>query len=698
MDNPCQHWNLSPPVPYLRSALNNIMRNFLLCLLIWSSSTATWAQSQAIRVSRPVADRGNFNPDLQPFYHGVASGDPTASSVIIWTRITPQDNQAAIIGTYLVATDTAFVNLVTSGSFTALAAEDYTVKIDLTGLTAGMIYYYYFQALGANSLIGRAKTCPESTAITNLKFAVVSCANYEAGFFNAYGAVAERNDLDAVIHLGDYIYEYGTGTYGLPDRVNEPPNEIITLADYRTRYSLYRLDADLIRLHQQHTFINVWDDHESANGSYTDGADNHQANEGSWEARKAISKRVYFEWMPIRDNANSTVYRKISYGGLCDLLMLDTRLEGRGPTPPHFDTPDVPPRHIISDTQYNWLIDHLKQSSARWKVLGNQVLFSTYNVGFIAGPVGLLSITAIRAAEDQFAGHWESFPTQRNGLIDSLQQLNIDNVVIISGDSHSSWSFDVTKEAVRYPFTSNHLPKPNPYNVITGAGYDPDTGAGSWAVEFATPSISSTNYDETAGNLVAGQVEIAMNRPTTIFNVNYNPHLKYVDLDRHGYFLLDLTTDKAQADYYYVPTVTAPADGSTFGKAMLTLQAQNHLQTGTTPAAPKPVQDAPSPLAPLPFFSGADLPASPVTVFSCHPNPTAGDVYLQLGFQEKTLAGINVYDLVGKRVLSAVPRQEFDPGVYNLSINMAVLPAGVYLLYVESQGEALAVRRIVVGK
>lgn len=189
-----------------------------------------------------------------------------------------------------------------------------------------------------------------------------------------------------------------------------------------------------------------------------------------------------------------------------------------------------------------------------------------------------------------------------------------------------------------------------------------------------------------------------MNQPTTIFHVNYNPHLKYVDLDRHGYVLLDLQAEKAQADYYYVPTVTAPADGATFGKAMLTLGAQNHLQTGTIAAAPKPVQDDPAPWVPLPFTSNVRTPASPVTVFGCYPNPTSGDIYLQIGFSKKTLAGINVYDLAGQRVLSSVPSREFEPGVYNLSIGTAGLPGGAYLLSVDGQGKALSVKSIVVRK
>ncbi|MEO0875860.1 MAG: alkaline phosphatase D family protein, partial [Bacteroidota bacterium] len=467
-----------------------------------------------------VATRSlTFNGDLRPFFHGVASGDPTASSVMIWTRVTPEEPGPVTV-TYQVATSLAFDNIVADGEVTTDEDRDYTVKVDVSGLAAGSTYYYYFTALDGNSLVGRAKTTPEG-GVDHLRFGVASCSNYEGGYFNAYGALAERNDLDAVLHLGDYIYEYGPGVYGLnlPERVNEPGNEILSVSDYRTRYSLYRLDPDLIRLHQQHTVISVWDDHESANDSYVDGAENHQPDtEGSWEERRNISKQVYFEWMPMRDNADQSIYRTFSYGDLCDLIMLDTRLEGRVEPPANFDDVDEPVRTIISETQFDWLIDNLRNSEAQWKVLGNQVLFSTFNVGFAAGAFDGVpdptNIDSVRVAENTFIDNWESYPTQRNAVIDSLRELGIDNTVIVTGDSHSSWAFDVTKEPVLYPRPEFlNIPQPNPYNSDSGEGYDPDNGDGSWAVEFGTPSISSPNFDEALGAALTAQYEFLMNNP-----------------------------------------------------------------------------------------------------------------------------------------------------------------------------------------
>ncbi|MDX2133797.1 MAG: alkaline phosphatase D family protein [Saprospiraceae bacterium] len=662
----------------------------LVCALVLLS-TGIFAQNTQIgKVSR---ERSGFNADLKPFFHGVASGDPTSSSVVIWTRVTPENNDPSISGKYFVATDTGFANTIREGAFTTTADKDYTVKIDLTGLNPGTTYYYYFQTSEGNSLIGRAKTCPAGP-VDNLKFAVISCSNYEGGYFNTYGEIAKRNDIDAVIHLGDYIYEYGAGTYGiqLPGRVNEPATEILTLADYRTRYSLYRLDEKLIRAHQQHTFITIWDDHESANDSYVDGAENHQPNEGSWEDRKAVSKKVYFEWLPIRDYPGENIYRKVSYGNMADLLMLDTRLEGRVQPPPHFDTPDNPARNIISPTQYNWLIDNLKNSSATWKILGNQVLFSTFNVGF-AAQFSAGNIDSIRQYEDVFIDNWESYPTQRNSIIDTLRDADIDNVVIITGDSHTSWAFDVTKQAVLYP--NPPIPQPNPYNAATREGYTGATGDGSWAVEFGAPSVSSPNFDEAVGASLTGIFEASINNPIPFLgNANYNPHLKFVDLDRHGYFVLDLRGNAAQADFYYVPTVAADTSGESFGAGRLTLAGTNRLIAATAAAAPKPLQDIPAPQDPKRFNVSAKSPNGAVTVFSCYPNPTSGDVFMQAGFKSTATAAINVYDLNGKLVMNGLAAQSYKAGVYNLFVNISELPKGAYLIRLEGEN-AFSAQKVV---
>ena len=242
----------------------------------------------------------DFDPDYKPFYHGVASGDPLADRVIIWTRVTPETSPMAPVDVHWqVATDSGMTHVVQSGVFTTDAERDYTVKVDVTDLAPYTTYYYHFSALNATSITGRTRTAPTADEADRLRFAVVSCSNYQAGYFSAYRKIAERADLDAVIHLGDYIYEYsasGEDFYGNEDlrqnRSHLPDKEIVTLDDYRTRYSQYRLDPDLRAVHQQHPFIAVWDDHESTNDSYEDGAQNHQSEtEGPWEERKSESKQ-----------------------------------------------------------------------------------------------------------------------------------------------------------------------------------------------------------------------------------------------------------------------------------------------------------------------------------------------------------------------------------------------------------------------
>ncbi|MBI3259327.1 MAG: alkaline phosphatase D family protein, partial [Ignavibacteriae bacterium] len=317
----------------------------------------------------------NFDSKLKPFYHGVASGDPLDDRVILWTRVTPETD-GVIEVKWKIATDTLLRNVVLSGNTTTDESKDYTVKVDAIGLKAATTYFYGFEAFGRKSLTGRTRTAPIGS-VEHLRFAVVSCSNYQQGFFNAYGRIAERKDLDAIIHLGDYIYEYAEGEYGYSKEVgrgHRPKNEAISLTDYRIRHSFYKLDPDLRRAHQQHPFIPIWDDHESANDSYKDGADNHDSTkEGSWNDRKYSSQQAYFEWMPIRPQSNSNkIYRKISYGNLLDLILLDTRLEGRDKQLGTIDTAHQrvidtsvwksSNRTILGDEQCNWFFDKLQHS------------------------------------------------------------------------------------------------------------------------------------------------------------------------------------------------------------------------------------------------------------------------------------------------------------------------------------------------
>lgn len=659
------------------------MKKYLVVVLLLSLGLAGCSQTKSIFSFKRKNGVLPFNPQLKPFYHGVASGDPLSDRVIIWTRITPDTSTQTITATWQMATDTAMQNVVQSGTVTTDATKDFTVKVDVTGLSPATTYYYSFTSDGVTSTIGRARTAPTGN-VNHLRFAVVSCNNYEAGFFNAFARIADRNDLDAVIHLGDYIYEYATKVYGdaSTERFVEPEKEVISLGEYRTRYSSYKLDADLQRVHQQQTFITVWDDHESSNDSYKDGAQNHQSNEGDWNTRREISKQVYFEWMPIRDYPANKIYRNIHYGDLADLIMLDTRLEGRDKLPANFDDPDTPKRDMLGKQQYNWFMGELKNSQARWKVIGNQIIFSNFNVGFAArNGMGLpapSNMNAIREAENNFLNFWESYPTERNSIIDTIEQNSIKNVVFITGDSHASWAFDVTKQAAIYPDSNNsNYASPSPT-------YDRATGKGSVAVEFCTPSITSANFDEHVGSLLAAQFENWTNTPIMLMNNSiYNPHLKYADVDRHGYFILDLKEDSAQANYYYVDRIDKPSKTEEFEINTFTMNDSCRVMLSNTPASQKAQQEVPAPSNTSPSV-GVNTPKAPV-IFHAYPNPANTVFNIQYGLLQKSEVSIDVFSLDGKKVSTWQQRQK--AGLYTYNLQIGSYKKDLYLFTITADGK-----------
>ena len=632
-----------------------------------------------------------FNPELKPFYHGVASGDPLTDRVIIWTRITPDSgNTTAKDVNWKVATDSLFKNVVNSGTANTNFSKDYTVKVDVTNLQAGTTYYYVFNYKGAYSLTGRMRTVTSNT--NHLRFAVVSCNNYEAGFFNGFKKIGQRNDIDAVIHLGDYIYEYAPKGYGdsLNGRFVEPTKEIVSEADYRTRYSVYRLDPDLRYAHQQQTFISIWDDHESCNDSYTDGAENHQQNEGDWQTRKAISKKVYFEWMPIRDASSNIIYRKISYGSMLDLIMLDTRLEGRVKPPVNFDDVDLPVRTTLGTTQLNWFMNNLKNSTAKWKVIGNQILFSDMNVGFGAvnaqGQPAITDINAIRGVENLFIDNWESYPTERNSILDTMKNRGIKNTIFLTGDSHASWSFDLTKKPAIYPNPlAANLPTPS-------STYTQATGAGSVGVEFATPSITSANFDEAIGKAQTGQFEYLINNPVPVGppfgSVVYNPHLKYVDLDRHGYFILDLKDDSAQADYYYVDTLRISTNKETFGKGVVTANNSNRItRLSSKNAVGKSVQQGQAPAKPMANSSSIkNSIQNNAIIIGTYPIPTDNLLHINYALNESGLTDIAIYNSKGE-FIKTVKIGFQHAGIYTYSLDVSKLIAGIYFFQMIVDGQ-----------
>lgn len=498
-----------------------------------------------------------------PFYHGVASGDPLADAVIIWTRVTPVNTTNEIIdGQWTIATDTAMKNIVQTDVFRTDISKDFTVKIDVQNLQSNTYYYYQFEALGKKSIVGRTKTAPRANDSNRLRFAVISCNNYQSGYFNAFRAIAKQHDLDAVIHLGDYIYEISERNTNQKyrNRNISPTTEIIDLKDYRMRYNQYRLDIDFIKIHQQHPFICIWDDHETANDSYKDGALNHQPkSEGLWENRKAAAKQAYFEWLPIRNHPQQKINRILKYGELADLIMLDTRLEARDKKPSNMYAPSYmdSSRMILGDEQRQWLFDALENSTAKWKIIGQQVIFSEFNIGW-ANPLDRLK------TENYLLDIWDGYPVERLKIINHLETQKIENVVFLTGDFHTSFGFEVAA---------------NPTNADE---YNPKNSTGAVAVEFVTPSISSSNFDELTTNYRSRKLEDCINKPCGGFpffhNKNPNPHIKYADMDRHGFTILDITDKATQANFYYVNRIDKITDKYYWGTSLKTNTGRNHLE------------------------------------------------------------------------------------------------------------------------
>jgi len=525
--------NLSPkesPMPVTR-------RRFLsgTALSVAAAPLAEWvrpvdvaAAEQAARLTAPV------------FRHGVASGDPRSDRVLLWTRVSGATGEVAVRWT--LAANPTLTRVVARGETRTGAARDFTVKVDATGLTPGTTYYYRFEALGSRSAIGRTRTLP-ADGTERVRLALASCSNYPYGYFNVYARLAERSDLDLVLHLGDYIYDYQQGRYADPDlaaaRAVDPPTEILALDDYRRRYALYRTDPDLQAAHRQHVFVCVWDDHEIANNAWRDGAENHQANEGDYHVRRAAAYQAYLEWLPVREAPSARqpqLYRSFAVGDLADLVMLDTRVIGRDAQVDRADVLDVedPRRSLLGAGQEGWLEGELAESrraGVRWQVLGQQVMF------------------APQTAAGQTAGNadsWDGYRVSRSRVLDMVERHKVENLVVLTGDVHSSWAYDLPRG-------------------ISDA-YDPATGRGSLGVEIVCPAVSSP---------VPFTRENAAERLAAITTAR--SHLKFMDGLSRGYVVLELTRARLQADWWHIDSVKTRHAEQHFAKGLVCEAGSRHL-------------------------------------------------------------------------------------------------------------------------
>ncbi|MDE0566453.1 MULTISPECIES: alkaline phosphatase D family protein [Shewanella] len=518
------------------------------------------------------------------FLHGVASGDPTQDAVIIWTRVTPQ-TAGDVRVSWQVSRDGAFSDLVTTGEMVTNAERDYTVKVDAIGLESGSRYFYRFMTGDKTSTVGMTKTLPEG-AVDSVKLAVMSCANFPAGYFNVYELAAQRDDLDAMLHLGDYIYEYGRGGYASEHaaelgREVLPAGELLSLSDYRTRYGQYRGDASLQKLHAKLPFITVWDDHEVANDTWKDGAENHNQGEGDFDARKQAALQAYFEWLPIRpwrEGNHEEIYRSFSFGDLLDLHMLDTRVLARDkqldygnyldPATGAFndqqflaDVTDTQ-RTLLGQTQLLWLQGKLLQSSAKWQLLGQQILMGRMmlpaaiatqqlSIPQFAELAALAQLAARAQAGDPTLTQaeltylaanqakltpevlallqlpsipynldaWDGYAYEREVVL-ATARASGKNLVVIAGDTHNAWANDL---------------KDKDGNMV--------------GVEFATSSVSSPGLEYYL-NLPSEQIPA-----TEAAVVGLVDDLKYANLLNRGYMTLTFSSEEVVSEWFYVDSI-----------------------------------------------------------------------------------------------------------------------------------------------
>lgn len=495
-----------------------------------------------------------------PFVHGVASGDPLPGGVVLWTRITPSVEATPGSGVgpdvdvaWEVSRNAAFTQVVRSGTATASAAQDHTLHVDVSGLDPATPYWYRFTALGATSRTGRTRTAAAAGSSAAVRFGVVSCANYDWGYFQPYKFLATRTDLDAILHLGDYVYEYAPGGvlagYPKNPRNADPLHECLALEDYRVRHGCYKLEQHLQDLHAAHPMVAVWDDHEIANDTWTDGAENHDpATEGDWATRATAGRRAFLEWLPIRHTDPDDwqrINRRLAFGDQVDLWMLDERRFRTQPPKSMLlgyvglgAASGDPDASMIGDEQEHWLVQGLAASSARWKVLGNQVPFFPQNLlpqvpGQIADLLGpALSAKLEEPLLQLYVEDWNGFLEQRQRIVDGMA--GIDDVVILTGDVHQSFASEIPAHPSRYLLDRRSV-----------------------AVEYVTPGVASPST-QTMVNQVAPGVGNLLDTVLTTNNALANPWIRWSEGFRTGCMIVDFATERVQADWYLVDKGTDP--------------------------------------------------------------------------------------------------------------------------------------------
>lgn len=453
-----------------------------------------------------------------PFTLGIASGDPWPDGVVLWTRLAPDPlhgggmpNQVVPVK-WEVAADERMQKVVARGTVVARPETGHSVHVEVRGLQPSRWYWYRFTLDAGSSPVGRTRTAPALNASNDrLNFAFVSCQQYEFGYFTAYRHLAQ-DDLDLVLHLGDYIYEYGVAE-NRPRKHNGP--EIKTVEDYRNRYALYKSDPLLQQAHAQYPWAVIWDDHEVDN-NYAGLTPEDKQTPEEFARRRAIAYQVYYENMPLRRSVlqrgnNVRIYRQLPYGKLANFTMLDTR-QYRSDQPCDDGAKQAcpeslePNRTMLGAEQEQWLKRSLSASKARWNVIAQQVMIGAVDIA--PGP-------------DKFfpMDQWNGYAAPRQRLLEFIRDRKPANPIVLTGDIHSNWVNDLKPEFYR---------EDSP--VV--------------ATEFVGTSITSGGDGSDV-------------RPTTASVLSENPHIKFFNGQR-GYVRCSVTPQRWQTDFRVVGTVSKP--------------------------------------------------------------------------------------------------------------------------------------------
>lgn len=502
------------------------------------------------------------------FTHCVASGEPGPTQVLLWTRYASAEETRL---KWELAEDADFTRIVVQGDATASPASDCCARAWAKGLKPGRWYFYRFVAPdGEKSPVGRTKTLPVGK-VDKFRIAVFSCSNYGFGWFNAYGHAAEAGDFDLVLHLGDYFYEYERGNYpnakeGLAERLL-PDHETVTLAQYRERFSTYRNDPDLQRLHQLYPVITMWDDHEVANDAWKDGAENHQPDkEGPYAVRETVAEKVYREWLPVSE----AYWAQYEIGKLATLFRLETRHLARdkpfdlgdlvkGKRGPELEAALVafrdgawrdPNRTLMGAEQEAWLAKGLKGSTKAgkpWQVLAQQIIMGQFGFGrgLVEGMTQdvekglrarILAANRVQQSGIPYAmDMWSGYPAARERLYQAALDANA-NLLVLAGDSHNAWAFDHAHQNERV------------------------------GVEMAGQSVTSPGFEHYIGWVKSADLARDV--------MAASPSLKWCDTSQRGYLAVELTPKAATGEWRFLQTVRQKGTALAGTKRMTVLAGQ----------------------------------------------------------------------------------------------------------------------------